>query len=250
VRRLLLSPPDEVLEEVYADLRLPAASGRPWVALGMVTSVDGAASRDGRTSELGGEADHHAFRALRDAADAVLVGAGTVREEDYGPGTGTEARRRRRVAKGLAPAPRLVVVSGSLTLEPAARVFGDREHPPLVVTTEEAARSERGRQLGEVAELITAGEAELDLAAALDALHRRGLERVVCEGGPSLNAALLAAGLVDELFLTVDPLLVGTDAPRIVGTTPTFDPRRLELAELREHRGELLLRYRIATAGG
>jgi riboflavin-specific deaminase-like protein len=242
VRRLVPEVRDEPLEQVYADLVLPTRRDRAWIALGMVATVDGAAALDGDTATLGGSADHHAFRALRGACDAILVGAGTVRAEDYGPTTGTAARRRHREAKGLSAAPRLVIVSGSLDLDPRARVFGDPDHRPLVVTHAGAAGA-RIQALEPLADVVALGEQAVDLEQVAATLPDRGLHRVLCEGGPTLNAALLGVDLVDELFLTLDPLLVGGDASRIVASDDPATPRRFRLIELHEHDGEVLLRY-------
>jgi riboflavin-specific deaminase-like protein len=249
VRRLVPDPREERLDDVYGDLVLPTRSGRAWIALGMVASVDGAASVGGVTEDLGGPADRRAFRALRSACDAILVGAGTVRDEDYGPGAGTVERRRDREAKGLAPTPRLVIVSGSLALDPTARVFSDPGNRPLVVTSAAAPR-ERAARLGQVAEVLSVGRERVDLAALAMTLPQRGLHRVLCEGGPTLNASLVAEDLVDELFLTIDPVLVGGEASRIVAGSGATGRRPLQLVELREHEGELLLRYQLAPAGG
>jgi riboflavin-specific deaminase-like protein len=242
VRRLIPSTAAEPVEAVYAGLTLPTRPDRPWVALGMVSSIDGAATVGGETAALGGSADHHAFRALRGACDAILVGAGTVRIEGYGPAAGTPARRRDREDRGLAPAPRLVIVSGSLDLDPRARAFSDPAHPPLVVT-HAAAPAAQVAALSNVAEVVTCGETEVDVLGLLRALEERGLRRILCEGGPSLNGVLLEADVVDELFLTIAPVLLAGSAPRIAHGPRAFAPRRMRLAELREHEGELLLRY-------
>jgi riboflavin-specific deaminase-like protein len=248
VRRLLPSTAAEPVEAAYAGLTLPTRSDRPWVALGMVSSIDGAATVDGETAALGGSADQHAFRALRGACDAILVGAGTVRIERYGPAAGTPARRRDRQERGLAPAPRLVIVSGSLDLDPEARAFSDPAHPPLVLT-HAAAPPARVAALSHVAEVATCGETEVDVLELLRALQDRGLRRILCEGGPRLNGVLLAADVVDEIFLTIDPVLLAGSAPRIAHGQLASGPRRMRLAELREHEGELLLRYVRAEDG-
>jgi riboflavin-specific deaminase-like protein len=242
VRRFVPEGAEESVEEVYAELVLPTISGRAAIALGMVSSVDGAAAVDGATAALGGVADHHAFRALRGACDAILVGAGTVRAERYGPVRGTSQRRRRRQEKGLTSRPQLVVVSGSLALDPGAEVFADPNARPLVVT-HGAASAERARALSGVAEVVRIGDDEVDLDELAVALHDRGLSRVLCEGGPRLNGALLARDLVDEVFVTLAPVLVGGGAPRIVAGDHAHEPRPFRLVELREHAGELLLRY-------
>lgn len=245
-----LEEPVSDLDELYAGLILPdggtrggeGSHPRPWVALGMVSSVDGRATIDGGTADLGGVADQVAFRRLRAACDAILVGAGTARVESYGPTGGSAARQADREARGLAASPRLVVVTGSLDLDVDQPMFGDPRHRPLLVT-HGAAPAGREAALAEVADVVRCGEREVDLPAALERLGELGHRRILCEGGPGLNAALLAEDLVDELFLTVAPVLVGGPAPRIVGSGQEA-VHRLELADLHEHEGELVLRYR------
>lgn len=238
MHRLLPSSAPVDLEDAYAGLEPPDDS---WTVLGMVGAVDGAAAVDGRSEGLGGRGDLAAFRALRTLPDVVLVGAGTVRAEDYGPPVprGVAARR----ARGQADVPRIAVVTRSADLDPAARLFGDPDRRPLVLTTRDAPEDRRAA-LREVADVVEVGQDDVAPGDALAELHRRGLRRVVCEGGPSLNGQLLAAGVVDELFLTLAPTLVGEVGPRVVaGRLPA--PVDLVLHELRVHGAELVLRYRV-----
>lgn len=229
------------LADVYADL--PPAGRDRWVAINMVTSLDGAVAVGGVSGPLGADGDRAGFRALRAAADVVLVGAGTARAEQYGPPRPSAQARAGRRARGQAPVATVAVVSRSLDLTGADRLL-DADSGVVVVTTDEAS-ADRGdvlRRRG--VRVLPAGSGEVDLAAALDALAGDGLGRVLCEGGPRLNHDLLLAGLVDEVFVTVAPLLVGGHGPGIVhGNLPA--PLGLELAEARHHEGELLLRYRV-----
>ncbi len=243
VRVLIPTCREEPLEDLYLHLEFPESGGRPWVYLNMICSADGAAHLGGRTHGLGGEADRLAFHRLREYCDVVLVGAGTVRVEGYGPPRLSPEAQGRRAARGLAAVPRLAVVSARLHLDPQSRVFQDPARPPLVFTVSQA-DPDRLAALREVAEVVPCPGSRLDLAACLGWLGERGVRRVLCEGGPTLNAALLEAGLVDELFLTVAPRLVGGPAGRIVSGPGGLDTR-LQLEELREHRGELLARYRV-----
>ncbi|MBW3577925.1 MAG: pyrimidine reductase family protein [Actinobacteria bacterium] len=234
---------DETLDELYTELAFPPpATDRPYVYLDMVASVDGAATAQGRTGPLGGEADRVAFSRLREWCDVILVGASTVRIEDYGPPRPSDAARMRRRSRGLGPVPRLVVVTATLSLNPAARLFADPARQPLVLVPEDADPARRAA-LAEVAEVSGVGHGRVDLVAALRALRASGVRYVLCEGGPTLNGELLAAGLVDELFLTISPRLVGSSAYRIVQGPLPGAPQPIELREVREHGGELLLRY-------
>jgi riboflavin-specific deaminase-like protein len=243
VRRLYPSFEEFDLDALYAGLTLAAGDGeRASVALGMVSSVDGAAAIAGTTSALGGPADRVAFRTLRGACDAILVGAGTVRDEDYGPPGGPAARQADRLGRGLAAVPRLVIVTRRLALDPAQRVFGDPDRRPLIVTTMRAPEA-AAASLAPVADVLRLGDEAVDLPALLARLGALGLSRVLCEGGPSLNAALLASDLVDEVFLTLYPALAGGTAPRILAGSDGMPAHPLALAAVHEHDGELLLRY-------
>ena len=233
------------LSDLHAGLTLDAGEERAWLAIDMVTSLDGAATVDGRTDRLGGEADAVIFRQLRAAADAILIGAGTVRAEGYGPGGGSAQRRADRESRGLAPRPRMVIVTGSLDLAPGHRVFSDPSHPPVVVTHGQASE-ERGRALQDVAEVVRIGDDEVDLPALLHWLAAQGLRRVLCEGGPQLNGSLLDADLIDEVFLTVAPSAFAGGAPRIAGSPREIPDRDFTLRSVHEHDHELLLRYQRA----
>jgi riboflavin-specific deaminase-like protein len=212
-----------------------------WLGVNFVSSVDGAATHAGRSEGLGGPADKRVFDLLRRPCDAVLVGAGTVRTEGYGPMRLDAASTAWRLAAGLSEHPVFAIVSGTLNLDPASRVFAEAPVRPIVVTTEHAPPARR-TALSAVADVIVCGSDQLDAAAMVDELASRGLARVHSEGGPSLFGALLAADIVDELSITVSPLLEGGDAGRIVSGALT-DPRRLRLASILRSDDMLLLRY-------
>jgi 5-amino-6-(5-phosphoribosylamino)uracil reductase len=235
------APVDDV-EALVAAAPRPAPAERPWVLVNMIASLDGAVAVDGRSGGLGRPADRTMFSALRAVADVVLAGAGTVRAEGYGPPRPRPATRAARSARGQAEAPRLAVVSRSLDLDPRAALFSDAEAPPYVLTCAASPETQRGALAG-AAEVVVAGDAEVDLAAGLAELRRRGVQTVCCEGGPTLNGALLAADLVDEWALTVAPLLVGGDAARAVDGAPPAGPREMELSWLLEGDGLLLGRW-------
>lgn len=216
----------------------------PWVRANMIASVDGAAVLDGSSRALGSPTDRELIGTLRALADVVLVGAGTARAEGYGPLRPKPARREARVAAGLPPCPRLAVVSASLDLDPGASMFTAAEAPTVVVTCETAPAA-RLRAVREVAEVIVAGGSRVDPAVAVDALCSRGLRHVLCEGGPRLLTDLAAAGRLDELCLTVAPVVVAGEAPRILAGPELRDTARLRLAHVLEDDGYVYLRYTL-----
>lgn len=251
--RLLPEPSDERVEDVYAGLVLSApepGSDRATISLDMVSSIDGATALRGLSRGLGGTADTIAFGRLRAACDAIVVGAGTVRIEDYGPATGDAARRAERVDAGLAPVPTVIVVTSRAALDPDARLFraprgvDPADVPRVVVATHRRAPADRLAALAEVADVVTFGDEEVDLGELARWCHARGLTRVLCEGGPTLNGSLAVADLIDEVFVTLAPLLVAGEARRLVDGPELPEPTRFELAEARAHDSELLLRYR------
>jgi riboflavin biosynthesis pyrimidine reductase len=234
VRRLLPHGPAEV-EDLWPVYALPRA---PHVRAGFVASVDGAVVVDGSSRPLSGPADREVFRTLRATSDVVLVGAGTARSEDYGPVRLPEPLRRRRLEAGMPERPALAVVSRSLRLEAAHRLLEDAGAPLLLLTTSGAAVPDG---LPPHAEVVRCGDDDVDPVQALAALRGRGLDRVLCEGGPQLLHALLAADLVDELCLTTSPVLVGGAQ----GLVPAEVRARLRLLSLLEHDGELLARWSL-----
>ncbi|GIT80374.1 hypothetical protein LLS1_20430 [Leifsonia sp. LS1] len=214
----------------------------PWVRVNFVSSLDGAATVQGLSAGLGGDADHRVFDLLRRLCDVVVVGAGTVRAEGYGAMRVDRAAQRAREGAGLAAHPVFAIVSAHLDLDPGSAVFTDAPVRPLVVTTEAAPQRQR-EALAAVADVLVCGVDRVDPAAMVAALADRGLARIHCEGGPHLFADLIAAGVVDELCLTVSPLLVAGTASRIAaGATPDV-PLELGLAHVLHADGTLLLRY-------
>jgi riboflavin biosynthesis pyrimidine reductase len=226
VRQLFPEPRDTVEPlDVYRDL--PVVTGRPAVRLNMIASVDGSTALDGRSGGLGGPADRKVFSALRSLADLVLVAAGTVRAEHYGPG-----------------ALPIAVVSGSLQLDWDAPFFTAATHRPIVVTHRRAPADQAVRA-SRAADVLVAGESSVDLALAVGLLGERGFRHVLAEGGPSLNGALAGVGLLDELCLSLAPRLASGDAKRILAGPPLTPPPGLTLHSLCEEDGYLFLRYRL-----
>lgn len=241
MRRLLPDPAADL-----SDDDLPAAYAVPTrrhLRVNFVTSADGAVAVDGVSGGLSSAADRRVFGVLRDLADVVLVGAGTARAEGYSYRAPDGPRRARRRAAGVAELPTFAVVSGSLDLDPTSSLFADALARTVVLTTARAP-ADRRTALAAVADVLVVGQDTLDPAAALDALADRGLRRVLCEGGPALFGALLAADVVDEVCLTVAPLFAGAGSGRVVAGPPAA-ARTARLLHVLEDGGTLLLRYAV-----
>ncbi|MEW9530307.1 pyrimidine reductase family protein [Microbispora sp. NPDC049125] len=211
-----------------------------WLRLNMVASTDGAAWLKGRSGGLSSRADKLVFGLLRGLSDVVLAGAATVRTEGYRPTRRRESWRGLR--DGRPDAPPIAVITRRLDLDLGGPLFTDSQpYARTIVLTTEAAPKDRRDEAARNADVIIAGDERVDMALAVSELRDRGLGRILCEGGPRLNAQLAAAGLVDELALTVSPLLVGGDAARILNGAASQAP--LALAHVLEEDGFLFCRY-------
>jgi len=189
-----------------------------WVRGNMIASLDGGATDDGKAGGLAGAGDRAVFSLMRHAADVILVGAATVRVENYSGAQLSVAARQERQHRGQAEVPPIAVVTRSGNLDPSARLFTRTEVPPLIFTTSRF-HDDADRRLGSLAEVIDASGPEpdsVDSATVLKILADRGLYRVLTEGGPLLLGTLIEEGLLDELCLTVAPILVGGGSKRIV----------------------------------
>ena len=247
LRRLLPAAGELTADALVAELRPweAAPPERPHIAVNMVHTSDGRAAVHGRTGPISSLADRQLFHALRTRVDAVMVGAGTLRVERYGRMVPDAARREQRAAAGLQADPLAVVVSGSLDLPADLPLLQDPGSRVVIVTA--AAHSLAGVR-AQVEYLRS--EDGLDLRAALARLRgAHGVRAILCEGGPHLNASLLADGLLDELFLTTVPVLAGAaGALSIMDGAPLQTPLALSLRWMLEHDGELFARYAIDTA--
>jgi riboflavin-specific deaminase-like protein len=229
MRRLLPDPSETV------DLRAAyAVDAERHVRVNFASSADGAVTVDGKSRGLSSDADRELFHVLRSLADVVLVGAGTVRAENYGGARESDGHT-----------PPIAVVSRSLDLDPAARLFTDTQVPPIVVTCEDAPADQR-KALDGLADVIVAGTDTVDVRAAVDQLAERGLKHVVCEGGPHLFGWLAAAQVMDELDLSLAPLIAGGRAGRIVAGVEGQLADPLRLVQVLEDEGHLFLRYSTA----
>jgi riboflavin biosynthesis pyrimidine reductase/RimJ/RimL family protein N-acetyltransferase len=229
------------LEEVDLPQAFPWPTDRTWLRAMMVLTLDGAvAGADGRSGTISSPTDRKVLAEARRLSDAVLIGAGTLRAEGYTPMRVREDAQADRAGLGLAAAPVLAIVSASLNLPWADPVFTESAHRPLVITTPGAdpERLSTARSAADVHVLPGAGDVAVEI---ISALHDRGLRRIVCEGGVRLLASIAAAGLVDEVDLSLSPLLA-TGGQVHVGP-PLESPLRFELVQVLHHDSFLFTRF-------
>ena len=241
MRRLLPDPgPTSVGQQLdgYRPWEEPNED-RPLVAVNFATTVDGRASIAGVSGAIGSATDTAMLAGLRTRFDAVMIGAGTMRAERYGPLPNKPERREERERRGLSPDPLLVIVSGRLDLPWDAGAFSDGGGEVVIFTASEADPPETATPVQ-----VVRHDKFVDVVEALRQLRTDfGVQALLCEGGPGLHNQLEGAGIVDDLFLTIAPKLAGGDAPRIIeGDLPGIT--ELQLAWLLEQDGELFARYR------
>ncbi|MEV0946453.1 pyrimidine reductase family protein [Rhodococcus sp. NPDC049939] len=211
---------DELTDGDLRDLySYPADLPRPWIRANFVCSIDGAVSVEGLSGPLGTPADKRVYDTLRELADVVVVGAGTVRAEDYGSVRIGPEGRRRRIESGMSESPPVAVVSARAHLDLHSRLFDQPEVAPIVITCSNADIARIADLANAGAHVVTAGEHEVTTAGLITALDGLGMRRVLCEGGPSLFGRLAVDGAVDELCITTAPVLAGGTAGRIA-TSP------------------------------
>lgn len=240
MRRLLPDPGETTVAEQLDDYRPweHPREDRPNVAMNFAATVDGRATIGGVSGPIGSDTDTAMLVGLRTRFDAVMIGAGTMRAERYGRPLVRQEKRERRERLGLPHDPLMVIVSGRLDLPWDAPLFTEGGGRVLIFTASEAEPPETSTSLR-----VIRHEGAVDLGAALAHLRReRGIRALLSEGGPRLHAQMQATGLVDDLFLTIAPKLVGGGAPRILeGDLPGVE--QLDLAWLLEEDGELFARY-------
>lgn len=231
---------DDEIRELYS---WPSDLAEPWIRVNFVSSIDGAVSSDGKSGGLGTPADGRLFAILRELADVIVVGAATVRTENYGGAKMDAAARERRAARGQSSVPPIVVVTASARLDPGCRLLTDTDVAPIVVTGR-AAPADRIRGLAAAgAEVVAVDDDSVPTPALRSALSDRGLTRVLCEGGPTLFGQLLADDAVDELCLTTSPVLVAGGSGRIA-VSPAASPRPMHRAHvLADDDGTILTRW-------
>lgn len=263
LRRLLPPGDPATVREIVTGLGLleqssgvptPDGRQRPYVLLNMVATLDGRATLGGRSGPISDDADRALFHGLRSIVDGVMAGAGTVRAERYGPIVRDPDTRRLRRDRGLREQPLACVISAVLRFPPDLPLLCDPDSEVAFLTPSDASLPETAARVEYVRARREDGS--LDLPVALGELHDRlHVRTLLCEGGPHLNAELLSAGLVDELFLSVSPLLAGEDPAderpplRILAGSDFDPPLALELLSALEYDSHLFLRYRLPATG-
>jgi riboflavin biosynthesis pyrimidine reductase len=233
----------------YAAVDRTPTEGRCWVTAHMVAGLDGCAAVNGRVGALSTAPDKALFADMRTLADVVLVGARTVRDEGYGPISLSPERSASRVQRGLSPAPPLAIVSRSLDLDWDSRAFRDAapESRTILVTSAQAP-ADRLEQAREVADVLVAGEAVVEPGQLFAALAARGHRHVLCEGGPSWLGELVVADHVDELCLTISPMMGGDPLPVAV-FPPGAALTGFSLRHVLREDDTLFLRYEVDRDG-
>lgn len=239
---------DLALDDVMAGFELPPSPpGRPLVATNMVTSIDGRAQLAGTAEGLGSRADRRLMRLYRAAFDAVGSGAGTIRASGVWLRVGDDLAAR-RAAAGRAPNPTGVVIAGRSPI-PIDATWFDGDEPRILVV----GRDNPMAAAPQGTELLRAPDVLPSPAWIVAQLAERGIGSLLLEGGPHLNAAFLAAGLLDEVYWTIGAHLLGTDALPLIAPIPggsphAHEPRRGSLVSVLRHDDELFLRYRFGPA--
>ncbi|SEQ28433.1 Pyrimidine reductase, riboflavin biosynthesis [Mycobacterium sp. 88mf] len=233
---------DGQLAQYYA---YPDDLQRCWVRGNMISSLDGGATEDGKSGGLGGPGDRAVFNLMRHAADVILMGAATVRIENYSGVQLSVAQRQERQRRGQAEVPPIAVITASAELDHDSKFFTRTEVAPLILTATETVSDARHRlgTLGEVLDASGADPTRVDPAVALRILAERKLFRVLTEGGPSLLSLLIENDLLDELCLTVAPILLGGVARRIATGPGQAHTRMRPSHLLTDDEGYLYTRY-------
>jgi riboflavin-specific deaminase-like protein len=244
--RQLLPEPDRVdVGALLAQLDLASAAGpeRPYVVANFIASADGRATFRGRSGALGDPADRFLFHGLREQADAVLAGTRTLMIERYGRIIRDPEARLRRVARDRTPEPLAVVVSRSGEIPFDIPLFAEPEAQVAMFCCVPVDLSQAAAQV----ELIEVDRGELTLTTVMRRLRADfGIRSLLCEGGPTVFASLLDEQVVDELFLTLAPKLVGGGpSPTISSGPELMELEPMEVVWALEHDSALYLRYRL-----
>lgn len=243
-------------EAVYTDLQFPLGvdlpAPRPYTAVNMVSTIDGKVVIGGpdTTRLIGSATDHYLMVRIEAQADAVLLGAGIIREDNPGYPRVTGAMREKRAARGLRPDPLWIVISRRGEFSGTPKAFSGGPDTSLLVLSETPDASRRAILEQQTRVAVLPGPAVDALAMGRFLREEYGIKRMVCLGGPMLNATLLEAGAVDELFLTLAPKLQGGQRHATLVEGRGFAPEtlpELDLLSLYGDGDELYLRYRLPS---
>jgi riboflavin biosynthesis pyrimidine reductase len=252
-----LEPPGEpvsvaaFIEELALPHHPSPPGARPRVMLNMVATADGRATVGGRSGTISDRADRELFHGLRSAVDGVLVGAGTIRTERYGRMIRDASVREARRAAGRSAEPLACIVSGRLALPEDIPLLNEPEARVVMLTASAASLPDPSAQV----DYVRSPDGQLDLVAAIAELGERfDIRTLLCEGGPHLARQLLAAGLMDEIFLSVSPLLAGGEpaggeALRILAGAELEPPVALDLLGVLGCGSTLFLHYGVSVGG-
>lgn len=241
----ILEPGEELTDPMLPYLAVDRTQPKHecWVTGHMVAGLDGTAAIEGKVGAFSNEVDQRLFRRMRQIADVVLVGAETVRREGYGLARLSDQAKQQRQDQGKPPTPPVAVVSGSLDLNWKFKLFSKApEHAKTIIITTESADPDRRAEAEQYTTVITAGEDRVEPEIALQELAKLGHRVVLCEGGPTLLGEFVAADRLDELCLSISPLIGGDNLP----TAVTPDGSGLSAFELKSIMAEghtLFLRY-------
>ncbi|MGV8871134.1 MAG: pyrimidine reductase family protein [Rhodococcus sp. (in: high G+C Gram-positive bacteria)] len=231
---------DDAVRALHA---YPTDLDRPWIRTNFVASLDGSVTADGASAGLGTPADARLFGILRELCDAVLVGAGTARAENYGGVSLSAEAVTRRVEKGSAPVPTIVVVTASGSIDADSRLVTDTEVKPVVVTSSAADGSKLAALRAAGATVIEVSGESVSTTDIVRTLNDLGFRRILCEGGPGLFGQLVRDGAADDLCLTVSPKLVAGEAGRIAHSADASDMPMQRAHVLGDEDGTLLTRW-------
>ena len=242
MHRLLPQPVAEVdTDDVYRDSR-PVVDGRPWLMMNMISTIDGATEIGGVSGPLGGPADKDVFGTIRTLPDVILVGSTTAVAERYTPPSSSVSTKARRLSNGAWPVARVAVVSSKLNFDLALPLFNRPDQRPIVVTTEDADPAGL-RRVAQHADVLQCGTGTVDFSKALTQMATLGAKVVLSEGGPSVNGALTAEGLVDEILVSVSPLVGGGASGGIIRGAILEQPQEFVLRHVLTEDHYLFLRY-------
>jgi riboflavin biosynthesis pyrimidine reductase len=237
--------------ETVDESRLPELYGYPselsncWVRANFISTLDGAATVDGTSGGLAGPGDRALFRLMRELSDVIVVGAGTVRAENYAGAQLSASQRQGRQARGQTEVPPIAIVTKSGHLDRDSKVFTQTEVLPLVLTCSAAAHDTRDllHGIADVVDCSGTDPAAVDIATMLTVLASRKLKRVLTEGGPSLLGTFIEHDLLDELCVTIAPTVVGGQASRIATGSGHIQTRLRRAHLLADDNGYLYSRY-------